>query len=127
MFVAGLLAASGAIDVDMSSSSMRPLIERYQIDKATLERFWSEGVDGGRGRGAAVDPLTPDHVARMRRFYGEWSETLRSVPFDSFDQASKIGIVVPASGDTNAPLLAVAGPRPWCPALTRNGLNYESW
>jgi hypothetical protein len=34
--------------------------------------------------------MTPGQIARMRRFYGEWAEALRSVPFDSFDQASKI-------------------------------------
>jgi hypothetical protein len=91
--VAGLLAVSGATDVDSSSSAMRPMIERYLTDKATLERSWSEVSEfgqGARGRGGSVEPMTPGQVARMRRFYGEWAEALRAVPFDSFDQASKI-------------------------------------
>ncbi len=93
VFVAGLLAASGAVDVDLSSSAMRPLIERYQVDQATLERSWSERADAwedGQGPGGPVDPMTSAQVARMRRFYGDWADALHSVAFDTFDQASKI-------------------------------------
>ena len=90
---AGLLAVPGAVEVDSSSSAMRPMIERYQVDRATLERSWSEVADrwdGGPGRVRQTEPMTPGQVTRMRRFYGEWTDALRSVPFDSFDQASKI-------------------------------------
>jgi hypothetical protein len=91
--VAGLLAVSGATDVDSSTSAMRPMIERYLTDKATLERSWSEVSEfgpGARGRSGGVEPMTPGQVARMRRFYSEWVDALLAVPFDSFDHTSKV-------------------------------------
>jgi hypothetical protein len=91
--VACLLAVPAGVDVDPSSSAMRPMIERYEADQAILERSWSELADvweDSPARGGQVEPQTSDQVTRMRRFYREWEEALRSAPFDSFDQASKI-------------------------------------
>ena len=91
--LAGLTAVQAHVDVDLSSSAMRPVIERYEVDQATLERSWSEMADvweDAPARGGQVEPMTPAQIARMRRFYGDWAETLRALPFDSFDQASRI-------------------------------------
>ena len=91
--VAGLIAVQANVDVDLSSSAMRPVIERYEVDQATLERSWSEMADvweDAPARGGQVEPMTPAQITRMRRLYGEWAETLRALPFDSFDQASRI-------------------------------------
>jgi hypothetical protein len=89
----GLLAVRAGVDADPSSSAMRPMIERYEADQGILERSWSELADvweDSPAKGGLVAPQTSDQVTRMRRFYREWTDALRNVPFDSFDQASKI-------------------------------------
>ncbi len=89
----GLVAGVEQRDVDTAPSALRPLIERYVTDRATLQRSWAESPvagQGARGRGADVEPLSPDQAARMRRFYQEWTGALDQLDFDRLDQAGKI-------------------------------------
>ncbi|MEO8361864.1 MAG: DUF885 family protein, partial [Vicinamibacteria bacterium] len=87
-------------EVDRSSAMMRPVIERYQSDRTTLERSWMERVDTGGGgfggRGNAM-PLSPKQFARMKRFYAEWEKTLLATDFDKLDQPGKVDYLLLAN------------------------------
>ena len=78
-------------EIDRSVAMMRPLIERYQADRTTLERSWMEGLSGfGGGRGGGAVPISPRQFARMKKFHSDWQKTLGAVAFDSLDQTGKI-------------------------------------
>ena len=78
-------------EIDRSTAMMRPMIERYQADRTTLERSWVEGAGGGfGGRGGGATPLSPRQFARMRKFHTDWQKTLSATAFDSLDQTGKI-------------------------------------
>ena len=77
-------------EIDRAPAMMRPVIERYQADRTTLERSWVEGAGGQGGFGRTAVPLSPRQFARMKRFHADWQKTLAAVGFDGLDQAGKI-------------------------------------
>jgi hypothetical protein len=79
-------------EIDRSNAMMRPMIERFQADRTTLERSWVEGAAGGGfgGRGGGATPFSPRQFARMKKFHSDWQKTLGGVAFDSLDQTGKI-------------------------------------
>ena len=77
-------------EIDRAAAMMRPVIERYQADRTTLERSWVEGTSGQGFSGRGAVPLSPRQFARMRKFHADWQKTLAAVGFDSLDQAGKI-------------------------------------
>src|SRR5689334_2467344 len=60
-----------------SPDQMRNLIERYAVDRATLER-------------SDQTPLSPIVRSRMRSFYSEWERHLTDIDFDVLDQDGRI-------------------------------------
>ena len=53
-------------EIDRSTAMMRPIIERYQADRTTLERSWVEGAHAGRKRfEGGVQPI---HAVAVRRW-----------------------------------------------------------
>ena len=78
-------------EIDRSPAMMRPMIERYQADRTTLERSWMEGLSSfGGGRGGGAVPISPRQFARMKKFHSDWQKTLGATNFDSLDQTGKI-------------------------------------
>lgn len=55
---------------------MRPAVERYQSDRAALERRYRVG--------------SPAQRARLQRFQEEWLARLDAMPFEKFNQESRI-------------------------------------
>jgi uncharacterized protein (DUF885 family) len=64
-------------DLESASSEMRPMLERYAVDRRTLAE--SEST-----------PLSSLARDRMRRFYREWSKRLRTVRFEAISQSGKV-------------------------------------
>jgi uncharacterized protein (DUF885 family) len=62
-------------------ATMRAIVERFDADRGSLERFWD--VDSSRAR-----------AARLRRFYDETLAELARVPFDALDVESKVDWVL---------------------------------
>jgi hypothetical protein len=62
---------------DPSPDEMRDLIERYAVDRATLEK-------------SDQTPLSPIVRLRMRSFYSEWQRHLTEVDFDALQQDGRI-------------------------------------
>jgi uncharacterized protein (DUF885 family) len=60
-----------------SADQMRDLIERYTVDRATLEK-------------SDQTPLSPIVRSRMRSFYSEWERHLTDIDFDALDQDGRI-------------------------------------
>jgi hypothetical protein len=60
-----------------SPDEMRDLIERYAVDRATLEK-------------SDQTPLSPIVRSRMRSFYSEWQRHLAEVDFDALQQDGRI-------------------------------------
>ena len=77
-------------EIDRAAAMMRPVIERYQADRTTLERSWVEGTSGQGFSGRGAVPLSPHQFARMKKFHADWQKTLAAVGFDGLDQAGKI-------------------------------------
>jgi uncharacterized protein (DUF885 family) len=62
-------------------ATMRAIVERFDADRASIERFWD--VES-----------SPQRAARMRRFYDETLAALARVPFDSLDIEGKVDWVL---------------------------------
>lgn len=60
-----------------SHTDMRDLIERFDIDRATLDR-------------ALPPPLSPRRSARLRRFCDAWQEALETMDFEALDIESQV-------------------------------------
>src|SRR5262249_43396036 len=71
------IATPDAGDLDTSMSEIRGLIERYTVDRGSLNR--SLTVDS-----------TPSRQDRMKRFYGEWVSSLKRLDFDRMGQGEKV-------------------------------------
>jgi uncharacterized protein (DUF885 family) len=72
--------AAGGIDpadVNSSESEMRPLIERYTVDRASLTRSYPVSISTARS-------------ARFRQFYSDWLAQLQKLSFDSMSQEGKV-------------------------------------
>lgn len=80
LFASAAWAAS-SIAVDESRSPLRPWIERYTLDHATLEHAYR--VEGGKNR-----------AEHFRAFLREWQERLRSLPFETLTGDGRIDYVL---------------------------------
>lgn len=63
------------------ASAMAPVLQRYQLDAASLEHIYT--VRNGAARAAA-----------FQRFYGEWLAALDALPFDSYGVDDRIDWVM---------------------------------
>jgi uncharacterized protein (DUF885 family) len=66
-----------SMGADLSSSEMRPLIERFQADHWLLGRYYNI-------------PFAPVTVSRLRTFYQAWQQTLGQLDFDSLSTDARI-------------------------------------
>ncbi len=64
-------------DLDSSPSEMRPVIERYSADQASLERNYP------------ID-ISPVRSSRFKRFYTEWLDRLRKLNFDAMGVGDRV-------------------------------------
>jgi len=66
-----------AKEASVSESEMRPLIERYTVDRASLTRSYPASISSARS-------------ARFRQFYSDWIAQLQKLNFDSMSQEGKV-------------------------------------
>jgi uncharacterized protein (DUF885 family) len=68
-------------DLDSTRSELRPLIERYNADRANLNRTY---------------PITysPRRQARFKEFYSQWRDQLAKLNFDTMSQDGKVDYVL---------------------------------
>jgi len=86
---AAIAATASAADTpDPGASELRPLVERYSADNATLGRYFGTEYWSGGGRSAAQ--ASPDRRARMAKLYAEWQARLDTLDFDKLSQPGKI-------------------------------------
>ncbi len=64
-------------DLNSQSSEMRGLIERYSVDRASLNRFHTVA-------------FSPARFARLKQFCSQWRARLAGVNFDSMSQAGRV-------------------------------------
>src|SRR5437867_10277001 len=62
---------------DDSTSTLRPLIERYKTDRVSLSRMYDV-------------PLSEVQKARFTAFYKDWIGKLQAVDFDDLDQEGQV-------------------------------------
>lgn len=77
---AGVVAAA-AEDLDSYRSEMRPLIERYADDRASLMRVYPLRLSSARSE-------------RMKRFYTEWREKLDPLNFNAMSPEGRVDYVL---------------------------------
>jgi uncharacterized protein (DUF885 family) len=70
-----------ATDFDSSRSELRPAIERYTADRATLARTYPIEISSNR-------------QARMKQFYAEWQGHLAELNFDSLSPEGRIDYIL---------------------------------
>ncbi len=66
-----------ADDSNARESEMRPLIERYTVDRGSLIRSYPVS-------------MSPTRAARFRQFYADWLAQLQKMDFDSMSQEGKV-------------------------------------
>jgi uncharacterized protein (DUF885 family) len=66
-----------SIGADLSSSEMRPLIERFSADHRLLRRYYTI-------------PFAPVTVSRLRALYTTWQQTLGRLDFDALSTDARI-------------------------------------
>lgn len=64
-------------DLNSQASEMRGLIERYSVDRASLNRFHTVA-------------FSPARLARLKQFCSEWRARLAEINFDSMSQAGRV-------------------------------------
>src|SRR3989442_418498 len=62
---------------NLPESEMRPLIERYTVDRGSLTRSYPVSI-------------SPARQARFRQFYSDWLAQLQKLNFDSMSQEGKV-------------------------------------
>jgi uncharacterized protein (DUF885 family) len=70
-----------AADLKAQESELRPLIERYVVDRGSLTRSYPVTMSSARR-------------ARFQEFYAGWLSTLQKLDFDSMSQAGKVDYVL---------------------------------
>ncbi len=71
------LAGLDPAEFDLSSSELRPVIDRFAADRGNLFRTYA--IEGSASR-----------QDRIQRFYGEWRARLTAINFDALSQDGKI-------------------------------------
>ncbi|MCZ6795197.1 MAG: DUF885 domain-containing protein [Planctomycetota bacterium] len=75
-------ATSSLLDaVDASESELRPIIERYAVDRAVLARVYDV-------------PMSPARRDRLREFHEEWLRALETLPFDDLSQDGRVDYIL---------------------------------
>jgi uncharacterized protein (DUF885 family) len=64
-------------DLNSQASEMRGVIERYTVDRASLNRFHTVA-------------FSPARLARLKQFCSEWLARLAEINFDSMSQAGRV-------------------------------------
>ena len=64
-------------DLDNSQSEVKPLIERYVVDRGSLSRSYPTEI-------------SPARQARFKQFYADWQATLAKLNFDAMSQDGKV-------------------------------------
>ncbi|MEE8466810.1 MAG: DUF885 family protein [Planctomycetota bacterium] len=70
-------AHAGSDDVDGSRATMAAMIERFTVDRGSLERTLSV-------------PMSTVRHTRFERFYGDWLRALSAVDFDALDRPGQV-------------------------------------
>ncbi|HWQ33092.1 MAG TPA: DUF885 family protein [Blastocatellia bacterium] len=70
-------ARAQADDLDLSTSELRPVIERFSTDRGSLSRFYTIQI-------------SPVRQARMKQFYSEWLDRLAKLDFNRLSHAGQI-------------------------------------
>jgi hypothetical protein len=76
-----LVDGISAADLKAPDSEMRPLIERYVVDRGSLTRSYPV-------------TLSPARRSRFQEFYTGWLSTLQKLDFDSMSQPGKVDYVL---------------------------------
>jgi len=114
-------------------NEMRLVVTRYTLDRATLQgNFLGGSAGGGRGRGGAgqapAEPLSPNRIARLKRFDLDWQaalEKLDAARLSTAGAADLASLRTTIAGnlaqlDTDALRLASVAPLvPFAPAIVR--------
>ena len=75
-------ATSSLLDaVDASESELRPIIERYAVDRAVLARVYDV-------------PMSPARRDRLREFHEEWLRALETLAFDDLSQDGRVDYIL---------------------------------
>ena len=64
-------------DPDLSTSELRPAIERFSTDRSSLSRFYTVQI-------------SPVRQARMKQFYAEWLDRLAKLDFNKLSHAGQV-------------------------------------
>ena len=64
------LQAAESVEADLSTSELRPFVERFNADQMLLHRYYTIA-------------FAPSTVSRFRAFYVAWQQTLAQLEFDS--------------------------------------------
>ncbi len=75
------MAPEDTVQVDASNSAMRPYIERYTTDRATLQRMFSS-------------PMAPAAQERMKKFQADWLERIGKLDFDGLTEEGKVDYIL---------------------------------
>lgn len=70
-----------AAHAEPAESALRSMLERFDVDRKTLER-------------SSAVPMSPKRVARFAAFQAEWKKRLDAVPFDDLDVTARIDHVL---------------------------------
>src|SRR5262249_19342528 len=68
-------------DLNMPQSEMRPMLERFTVDRATLNRYYGGSPSAAR-------------QARFKQFYSDWAAQLAKVNFEQMGQPGRIDYVL---------------------------------
>jgi uncharacterized protein (DUF885 family) len=74
---AGDKALFDAAEANSPESEMRPLIERYTVDRGSLIRSYPVSI-------------SPARAARFKQFYSDWLDQLQKLNFDPMSQEGKV-------------------------------------
>jgi uncharacterized protein (DUF885 family) len=76
-FILTVSASAQSDDLDLSTSELRPVIERFSSDRGSLSRFYNIPVSAAR-------------QTRMKQFYNEWLARIAQFDFDKLSHAGQI-------------------------------------
>ena len=74
-------AANTAEPTDSKESEMRAVIERYTVDRGSLQRYYPVAT-------------SPKRRERFKKFYNDWLTSLPKIDFDSMSQDGKIDYIL---------------------------------
>ena len=86
-------------DSDVFTNDMRGFIERYAVDRRTVNRYYGlesrefEAERESRGQRLAAE-MSPAYRARMKKLDGEWLDRLEKMDFEGMDEDGRIDFLL---------------------------------